>query len=456
MTDVDVSRTDLDGFTGAVIRPQDAGYPAARRVWKGMIDRYPSMIVRPESSDDVAIAVTFARDRGLPLAIRGGGHNVAGSGVCDRGVVIDLRELRGVAVDPVARTVTGGGGCTWGEFDAAAAEHGLATTGGLISSTGVGGLTLGGGIGWLARRYGFSSDNLRRAEVVTADGRIVVADDDTNPDLFWALRGGGGNFGVVTELTFHAHPVDTVLGGILLYRSERAAEILAQYATWAAGIPDEMATLATFLTAPPEPVVPPELRGRPAFAVVLCHLGDHTQGRAALDRLRAGCPPDADLVQPMPYPSLQRMLDASAPHGWRGYWKSGYIRRLGPDLQRFAVAAARTMPPPFSQIHIQQLGGAMATGSAGAVGHRDSAYVVNLVGSCHDAADDAAMIAWVRVAWAELEPAITGTYVNFLDGDDATRVAGAYEPTAFARLKTLKRQWDPTNLFHINHNIPVE
>jgi len=332
----------------------------------------------------------------------------------------------------------------------------LATTGGLISSTGVGGLTLGGGIGWLARRYGFSSDNLRRAEVVTADGRIVVADDDTNPDLFWALRGGGGNFGVVTELTFHAHPVDTVLGGILLYRSERAAEILAQYATWAAGIPDEMATLATFLTAPPEPVVPPELRGRPAFAVVLCHLGDHTQGRVALDRLRAGCPPDADLVQPMPYPSLQRMLDASALYGRRSYWKSGYIRRLGPDLQRFAVAAARTMPPPFSQIHIQQLGGAMATGSAGAVGHRDSAYVVNLVGSCHDAADDAAMIAWVRVAWAELEPAITGTYVNFLDGDDSTRVAGAYEPTAFARLKTLKRQWDPTNLFHINHNIPVE
>ena len=298
MTDVDVSRTDLDGFTGAVIRPQDAGYPAARRVWKGMIDRYPSMIVRPESSDDVAIAVTFARDRGLPLAIRGGGHNVAGSGVCDRGVVIDLRELRGVAVDPVARTVTGGGGCTWGEFDAAAAEHGLATTGGLISSTGVGGLTLGGGIGWLARRYGFSSDNLRRAEVVTADGRIVVADDDTNPDLFWALRGGGGNFGVVTELTFHAHPVDTVLGGILLYRSERAAEILAQYATWAAGIPDEMATLATFLTAPPEPVVPPELRGRPAFAVVLCHLGDHTQGRVALDRLRAAAPPTPTWYSP--------------------------------------------------------------------------------------------------------------------------------------------------------------
>jgi FAD/FMN-containing dehydrogenase len=440
-------------FTGRVIRPDDADYPAARSVWNGMIDRYPALIVRPTNPDEVAAAIRLAREHDLPVAVRGGGHNVAGLGVCDTGVLIDLTDLAAVQVDPTARTIQAGGGCTWGALDAAAAAHGLATPGGLISTTGVGGLTLGGGIGWLARRYGYSSDNLLQVEVVTADGTTVIADQDRHPDLFWAIRGGGGNFGVVTSFTFAAHPVSTVLGGLVLYRGDRAGEVLAEYDRWAADLPDEMTTLAAVNTAPPAPFVPAELQFKPAVAVAVCHVGDPGEGAALVERFRRVCPPDADAVGPMPYPVLQSMLDASAPHGQRNYWKSGYLNTLELGLREAVIDAAARMVSPFDQIHLNQLGGAVRSHTGGAVGHRDAGYVVNVIGACTDPADDDANIAWARDSWAGIEPFTTGGYLNFLAGDDAGRVKSAYDPTTWTRLQQVKHDWDPGNVFHINHNI---
>jgi FAD/FMN-containing dehydrogenase len=458
MAHLELSSSDLAAFTaqfsGAVIGPDAEEYDAARHVWNGMIDRYPALIVRPQSTEDVAAAIRLARDHGLPIAVRGGSHNVAGSGVCDTGVVIDLRELASVVVDPAAATIRAGGGCTWGQFDAAAAEHGLATTGGLISTTGVGGLTLGGGIGWLVRAYGFSCDNLVSAEVVTADGKTVLASASENADLFWALRGGGGNFGVVTSFIFQGHPVETVLGGLMLYRGDRAAEVLAAYARWTPDVPEEMTTLAAFLTAPPAPFVPESLQFQPAFAVLLCHIGDHAAGEAVLAPLRASCPPDADAIGPMPYPALQGMLDAGAPHGQRNYWKSGYLSELGPDLQADLVVAAGRMPTPFDQIHLHQLGGTAASKTDGALGHRDAAFAVNVIGAGFEPEHDAPNTAWVRETWATVEPATSGAYVNFLAGDDADRVRSAYDDDVWDRLREVKRAWDPDNVFRINHNIP--
>ncbi|MDT4909212.1 MAG: hypothetical protein QOF87_807 [Pseudonocardiales bacterium] len=458
MAHLELSSTDIAAFTarfsGAVIGPDADEYDAARHVWNGMIDRYPALVVRPRTADDVAAAIRLAQDHDLPLAVRGGSHNVAGSGVCDTGVVIDLRELSDVVVDPSVGTIRAGGGCTWAQLDAAAAEHGLATTGGLVSTTGVGGLTLGGGIGWLVRAYGFSSDNLISAEVVTAEGKTVVASDSENADLFWALRGGGGNFGVVTGFTFQGHPVSTVLGGLMLYRGDRAAEVLAAYAEWVPEVPEEMTTLAAFLTAPPAPFVPESLQFQPAFAIVLCHVGDHDAGQAVLAPLRASCPPDADAVGPMPYPVLQGMLDGGAPHGQRNYWKSGYLSELGAGLQAELVAAAGRMPTPFDQIHLHQLGGAAATNTSGAIGHRDAAFAVNVIGAGFEPEHDAPNTAWVRETWAAVGPATSGAYVNFLAGDDTDRVRSAYGAHVWDRLRQVKRAWDPDNVFRINHNIP--
>jgi len=456
-TRLDLPESDLAAFAarfaGRVIRPDDAAYPAARSVWNGMIDRYPALIVRPTTTDDVAAAIRLAREHDLPVAVRGGGHNVAGLGVCDTGVVIDLADLATVLIDPVARTIRAGGGCTWGALDAAAAVHGLATPGGLISTTGVGGLTLGGGIGWLARRYGYSCDNLVRVELVTADGATVVADEDQHPDLFWAVRGGGGNFGVITSFTFAAHPVSTVLGGLVLYRGDRTDEVLAAYDRWAGELSDEMTTLAAVNTAPPAPFVPVELQFKPAAAVALCHVGDPGEGTTLLERFRRACPPDADAVGPMPYPVLQTMLDASAPHGQRNYWKSGYLTGLQPGLRDAVITAAARMVSPFDQIHLNQLGGAVGSNTGGAVGHRDAGYVVNIIGACTDPADDAANIAWARDSWAQIEPFTTGGYLNFLAGDDTDRVKSAYDPATWTRLQQVKHDWDPTNIFHVNHNI---
>ena len=451
--------SDIDAlaasFSGTLIRPDDARYPAARMVWNGVIDRYPSLIARPRTHEDVARTIRLAREHRLPLAVRGGGHNVAGSGTCDTGIVLDLVDLNDVSVDASTGTIRAGGGCTWAQVDAVAGASGLATPGGLISSTGVGGLTLGGGIGWLSRKYGYASDNLLEVELVTADGVVERASADRNPELFWALRGGGGNFGVVTAFTFQGHPVGTVLGGPLFFGGERAAEVLAAYDAWAPTIPDEMSTMVALLTAPPAPFVPDELRGRTAVAILHCHPGDPDEGRDAVDRLRRACPPDADATGPFPYPVLQALQDAGAPHGIRSYWKSGYLPAFTTEIQTLLATAAEQSPTPLSQIHVQQLGGAIASGTAGAVGHRDAAYVVNILGSSMDPAADDAIVGWVRDTWQRLQPYTEGAYLNFLDGDDSTRVESAFAPEDWQRLLGVKRQWDPDNVFRVNHNIPV-
>jgi FAD/FMN-containing dehydrogenase len=458
MTTTEVQPHDVAAFaatlSGTVIRPDDEGYAAARRVWNGSIDRYPSLIVRPRTSEDVALTIALAREHRLPLAVRGGGHNVAGSGTCDTGVVLDLVEMNDVVVDSGLGTIRAGGGCTWAQVDSAAAASGLATPGGLISSTGVAGLTLGGGIGWLSRQHGYTCDNLLEVELVTADGAIEHVSAEVHADLFWALRGGGGNFGVVTAFTFRGHPVSTVLGGPMLFRADRAAVVLEAYASWAPTVPDEMATMVAFVTAPPAPFVPDDLQGRPALAVLLCHAGDLDQGRAVVDTLRQACPPDADANGPMPYPVLQQLQDAGAPHGIRSYWKSGYLAALTADVRELLADAASAAPTPQSQIHVQQLGAAMARGTEGAVGHRDAAYVVNILGNTMDPREEEAATSWVRETWQRLQPHCSGAYVNFLDGDDGARVESAFSPEAWRRLQVVKRQWDPDNVFRLNHNIP--
>src|SRR5680860_84071 len=319
MATIDPSPVDVDTFSasisGRVIRPDDAEYDAARRVWNGMVDRYPSLVVRPRTNEDVARAIQLAREHRLDLAVRGGGHNVAGSGTCDTGVVLDLLDMNDVSVDRERRTIRVGGGCTWAQVDAEAGTFGLATPGGLISSTGVGGLTLGGRLGWQSRMYGYSCDNLLEVELVTADGRTVKASEDENAELFWALRGGGGNFGVVTSLTFRGRPVDMVLGGPMFFSADRSAEVLGAYAAWAPSLPDEMTTMVALLNAPTEPFVPSALQGQSAVAILLCHAGDPAQGEDLVNQLRNACRPDADVVGPVPYPVLQGMLDKGAPHG---------------------------------------------------------------------------------------------------------------------------------------------
>jgi FAD/FMN-containing dehydrogenase len=434
---------------GRLIRPTDTGYEDARRVWNGMIDRYPALIAQVVDQNDVAVAIEFARHHRMAIAVRGGGHGVAGNAVCDSGLVIDLSRMTAIEVDAVARTATAEGGVKWGGLDVATQTHGLAVTGGLISTTGIAGLTLGGGIGWLMRRFGLTSDNVVRVHMVTADGRFVVADRDQEPELFWALRGGGGRFGAVTRIEYRLHPVDTVFAGMVMYRAERAAEVLALWKRLCDDAPDELTTVASFLTAPPAPFVPDSLHGQPVVAIVGCHVGDAAAGAEAMSELRSFGPPDVDLFGPMPYLALQSMLDAGAPFGIRAYWKSGYMRELGPEQIETIVSHSATAPSPLTQVHLHQMGGAVSREVAGstAFGHRDAAYLLNIAGGWAESSDDAANIAWTREFWSAIRPATDGAYVNFLGGDDSKELREAYEPEALARLEALREVWDPNGVF---------
>jgi FAD/FMN-containing dehydrogenase len=446
--------TDL---RGRVIQPADEEYETAREMWNAMIDRYPALIVQPADEADVATAVTFARRHRLPLAVRGGAHNVAGKGTCDNGLMIDLSALDSIEVDPRARTATAGGGVRWGAFDAATAEHGLATTGGVISTTGIGGLTLGGGIGWLMREHGLACDNLISVGLVTADGEILTVDADREPELWWALRGGGGNFGVVTSFTFRLHPVSTVLGGMILYRADRMTEALAAYQAWVPGVPDSLTTMGAFLSAPPEPFVPAELHGTPVFGVLVCGTDVDAAGDQVA-RLSAMQAPDVEMVVPMPYPAMQAMLDASAPPGLRSYWKSGYLATLDPALAEAIVLQANKPVSPMSMIHLHHMGGALDTvagdRSAGVPAGLD--WAINIVGIWGDVARDGENVAWVRDLWAVTEPHAEGVYLNFLGEEGTGRVRAAYQPGDWERLVAVKNRWDPDNVFRMNQNIPPD
>jgi FAD/FMN-containing dehydrogenase len=442
-------------IAGAVLAPADAGYDEARRVWNGMIDRRPALIVRCAGTDDVSAAVGFARSEGLEIAVRGGGHNVAGNGTCDGGLVIDLSPMKAVEVDVAARTATAQGGLTWGELDARTQAHGLATTGGLVSSTGVAGFTLGGGIGWLMRAHGLACDNLIGATVVTADGRLIRADERENAELLWGLRGGGGNFGIVTEFEFRLHPVAEVTGGMLAWPIERARDVLAAWRNWVDGTPDELCTLAVLMYAPPAPFIPEALHGTPMLALGCFHLDAGTRGANDLQPLRA-LEPAIDVVGPMPYAAIQTMFDAGAPHGSRNYWRSAYCDELSDAAIDTLIAHAARMPAPMGQLHIHQLGGAMSRVEPGATafGSRDARFLVNYVGLWLDPAGDDAGIAWARTASEAMAPYGTGArYVNFLANEGEAGVRSAYDAETFTRLQALKARHDPDNAFHLNQNI---
>jgi FAD/FMN-containing dehydrogenase len=446
-----------EALHGRLVRPEDAGYDEARKVWNGLIDRRPAMIARCADEDDVVTAVNFARDQKLLVAVRGGGHNVAGFGTCDGGLVIDLSGMKSVTVDPKARTARAQGGATWGGFDAATQAHALATTGGLVTTTGIAGFTLGGGIGWLMRKHGLTIDNLLEVEMVTADGKRLKANATEHPDLFWAVRGGGGNFGVVTAFTYRLHPVGpNVYGGAAFYPAAQARDLLRFYRTWVRTQPDELTSLVAFLTAPPLPFVPEALHGTPMVAVALCYAGPVDDGPAAVKPLRDFATPAVDVIGPMPYLALQGMFDPGAPKGILSYWKTEYLIKMSDQAVDTLVAHAGKMGAPFAAVHIHHVEGAVGRVSADstAFGRRDAPFILNIVGMWMDPAETDAQIAWTRTFSQAVQSYGTGAqYVNFLGDEGEARVRAAYGEPKYARLARVKKQYDPANLFRLNQNI---
>ncbi len=447
-----------DGLHGDLIRPGDAAYDEARSIWNGVHDGRPAVIARCADASDVRHAVGFARSEGLDVAVRGGGHSIPGFSTCDDGIVIDLSPMKGIEVDEQARTVTAEGGLTWGEFDAATQEYGLAATGGLVSTTGVAGFTLGGGIGWLMRKHGLACDNLRSAEVVTADGQLLTASATENSDLFWGLRGGGGNFGIVTAFEFDLHPVGpTVTAGPVFYPGERAEEILRFYRDFVRDVPDELTTVANLLTAPPAPFLPEEWHGKKLVALIGCYSGDPEEGAKAMQPLRDLGDPVADLVGPMPYVQMQGLIDALYPHGTKAYMKAGYLRELDDHAIQTAVRYHRDATSPASEIHFHHFGGAVARvpKEETAYSERQAPFVLNIIALSHESSGLDSHVDWAQRFYAEIEPSLTGgAYVNFLSAEGEERVQAAYGVEKFARLRALKDRYDPTNLFHLNQNIP--
>ena len=448
----------IDKFQGQIITADHADYDAARAVWNGAINRSPRLIARCTGSADVAIAVRFARQRDLEIAIRGGGHNVAGTAVCDDGIVVDLTAMRDVRVDPEVGTARVQGGALWGDVDQAAQAHGLATTGGIISHTGVGGLTLGGGIGWLMRKHGLSADNLLAAEVVTADGEVLRASLDQHPDLFWALRGGGGNFGVVTSFELQLHPVGpVVLAGPILWDANDASEVLRFYRDFVGTAPDELGTVVRFGTAPPLPVIPEELHWRPVVLVGVCHAGAVEEAEQVLRPLRSFGKPLLDLIAPTRYVNHQSALDSTVLHGWNYYWKSTYLPELRDDLIDVIAEHAFASASPRSYSAMFHLGGAVSRVSeaATAFGNRLATHAITLDGVWRPGEDYGDRdIAWTRRFFAALDRYRDGVYVNFLGADEEPdRIRDAYGSAVYARLEEAKTKYDPENVFHHNQNI---
>ena len=433
------------GFVGPIVEPGDPGYDRARAGWNGAIDRRPAAVAQATDADDVAAAVRAARAAGLPCTIRGGGHSVAGRSVRDGALCLDLRALDAVDVDPGRALVRVGGGALLSELDAATQVHGLAVPAGQISHTGVGGLTLGGGLGWLMRRHGLTIDSLRSADVVLADGEQVRASAEEHPDLFWALRGGGGDFAIVTRFEFRAHRVGPlVLAGPLVYPWERARDALrASRDLMEAGAPDELMIFTVLLTAPPEPPYPPELQGRPVAIVGVCWCGEEAEGERVLAPLRASCPPLLDLVAPMPYVAMQSMLDATAPHGWRFADRMHHYDALGDDVVDALLAGYERVPTPQSHIVCGWMGGAVARVAPGATafGHRGAGAFSWLIGCSGEEPVDAAAD-WVRGLWDDTAPYATGgVYVNALHAGRPVR--DAYADAVWERLVAVKRRYDP-------------
>lgn len=434
---------------GSLLSRDDDGYEQARRVWNGNIDRSPALIARCTGTADVLEAVSFARANHLLVALRGGGHNAAGHGTCDGGLVIDLSPMKGVHVDPLARTAWSQGGVTWAEFDRETQAFGLATPGGNVSNTGVAGLTLGGGLGSLSGQYGLSCDNLLSADVVTADGQFRKASEDENPDLFWALRGGGGNFGVVTSFEFQLHQVGpTVLGGLVLHPIAKAKEVLRFCGEFGSSLPDKAFILAALLTSPD---------GEPMAAMLLSHNGPIDEGERVLEPARKFGSPVADLVQPMPYVVRQRILDdGMAEHGVQRYWKSGFAHRLSEEMIDVLIDGAAAFPSPMAVIACYPIHGATTRVAPEATAYalREFLWDVNAVAQWTDAAESDKHIAWARQLWGRIDPLTTGTaYTNHMAGDDRPERVRASYGANYERLVALKNKYDPDNFFQINPNI---
>ncbi|HEX9824950.1 MAG TPA: FAD-binding oxidoreductase [Actinomycetota bacterium] len=448
-------------FAGELLRPEDAGYDAARAIWNGAIDRRPGLIARCSGTADVIAAVRFARERNLLVAVRGGGHNVAGTAVCDGGLVIDLSAMKGIRVDPAAGRAWAQPGVLWGELDHETQAFGLATTGGVVTHTGISGLTLGGGIGWLHRKHGLTVDNLLSADVVTADGRLLMASEDENPDLFWGLRGGGGNFGIVTSFEYRLHPVGpTVLAGPIFFSLDDAPKVIRFYRDFIASVPDEYMSVLNLRRAPAVPFIPEELHGEPVITVVSFFAGSIEAGEELVRPLRRVATPLVDLLEPKPYVMHQSMFNPTVPHGWHYYWKSQELAELTDGVVEVLLEHTRRITSPLSYTIIFQLGGAMSRveEDATACSHRGLGHNVNVNSVwTPDDRDAEAHIAWARDFHADLERHGPGAvYVNFLGDEGHDRVVAAYGEAKYERLVALKRKYDPQNAFRLNQNINPE
>jgi FAD/FMN-containing dehydrogenase len=450
----------IRGFRGTVITPDDDAYDDARAVWNAAVDRRPRLIARCSGTADVAAAVRYARDHDLQIAVRGGGHNVAGTAVCDDGIVIDLSAMRAVSVDPVERAALVQGGALWGDVDHETQAHGLATTGGIVSHTGVGGVSLGGGIGWLMRKQGLTVDNLLEAEVVTAEGDVIRASAEDHPDLFWALRGGGGNFGVVSTFRFRLHPVGpTVMAGPVFWAADDTADVLRFHREFVTDAPDELGTIIRLGTIPPLPAVSDELHFRPAIAVASCYAGSVEEGDRVVRALREFGTPLVDLVGPTLYADHQRGIDDTVPHGWHYYWKGTSLSALSDEVIDIIAEHAYSATSPWSYASMFHMGGAVGRVPRAATAYpgRDVEHNVIVDAVWQPEQDNTvgpAETAWARGFVAALHPHRAGVYVNFLDADDDTsRVREAYGDDTYWRLAEVKAFYDPENVFHNNKNI---
>ncbi len=432
---------------GDLIQPGDQDYDAARAVYNAMVDRHPALIVRCAGVSDVISALDFARTNNLLISVRSGGHNIAGRALCDGGLVVDLSRMKGCRIDPIQRIARAEAGLTWREFDHETQTFGLATTGGIISSTGIAGLTLGGGLGWLMRKYGLSCDNLTAVDLVTADGQFLTASASAYPDLFWGMRGAGTNFGIATSFEYRLHPVSSVLGGMLIHPYAKAREILRFYRDFTATAPDELTTYANLLTTP---------EGEPVLAIILCYNGPIEVGEKVLRPLRAFGPPVADQVAPIAYQEMQMLLDASFPPGLQNYWKSSFLRDLSDEAIDTLVAHFATVLSPLTALVVEHFGGAVERigQDETAFSPRDHHYNFLIISRWTDAAESERHIRWTRELWDMMQPfAVEAAYVNYLAEEESERVQGIYGATKYERLVALKNKYDPTNFFRLNPNV---
>ncbi len=443
-------------FRGKVLLPGDDGYEDARKIWNAMIDKRPAIIARCAGTADVVRAVNLARDHKLILAVRGGGHNIAGNALCNDGLVVDLSQMKAATVDPGAKRVTVEGGATLADLDAATQRYGLATPLGINSTTGVAGLTLGGGFGWLSRKYGLTIDNLESAEVVTASGEVVRASATDHPDLFWALRGGGGNFGVVTRFVFRLHPVGPdVLSGLIVYRLSEAKTVLQKYRDFIAKAPEDLCVWVLMRQAPPLPFLPPEIHGKEIVALAVIYAGDPAKGQPLVQPLRTFGSPIGEHVGVQPYTAWEKAFDPLLTPGARNYWKSHNFTKLDDGLFDTVIGYVKSLPSPQTEIFLGALGGATTRPApdATAYPHRSALFVMNVHGRWEKPSDDDRCIAWSRKFFDAAAPfAGGGVYVNFMTADETDRVRAAYGAN-YDRLAQVKRKYDPTNLFRMNQNI---